>query len=94
MRQRQAFSGFLTMGIYLACSEPFFKTVATKRFPSLGKGKGKGFTNYANELFIAFIRLKMAAKPLPATSQAAAPLPMGGSFGGHFSFEHSMVFAG
>jgi hypothetical protein len=34
----------------------------------------------------------MAAKPLPATSQPAAPLPVGGSFGGYFHALNTQAF--
>jgi hypothetical protein len=55
---------------------------------ALGR-EGWGLANYLNNLFPVFTLSDMAAKPLPATSQPAAPLPLGGSFGGNLNLQNT-----
>ena len=57
----------------------------------LGEGK-VGVRELCKQAFRAVIRLGLAAKPLPATAQATAPLPLGGSFDGYFHISNVLNF--
>jgi len=64
--------GVLTKGVWR------LKKAMAKCDSFLGEGGGRGLANYSNYRFKQVRSSKMAAKPLPATSRSAAPLPQEG----------------